>query len=95
MDTSHRDNVPLFYSRLGTQHSDDSLNANLEHLEWRMCLMPASGSNADNKMLLLHSMYKPGSRNPHLPSIIAITLERVHTRPTARIPDLDSPVTRP
>ena len=44
------------YRRLGTQRSDDSVKNNPEHFKRRICLTPASGSNADNKMRLMRSM---------------------------------------
>lgn len=40
---------------LGTQRSDDSVK-NPEHLERRICLTPANGSDADNEILSICSM---------------------------------------
>lgn len=56
--TGHRESVPPTIVGLVTQRSDDSVKNNPEHLKQLICLTPASGSNADNKMLLTCIMLK-------------------------------------
>jgi hypothetical protein len=46
----HRESAPLTIVGLRTQRNDDSVN-NSEHLKQRVCLTPASNSNADNEIL--------------------------------------------
>ena len=54
--TGRRDSVLLTILGLKTQRSDNSVKNNPEHLKQCIHLMLASGSNADNEMLLMYSM---------------------------------------